>query len=385
MSQITVKINSLKTSENSLSTVYSRLNSLQNQINSMSSQIRHNGSSEAFRSVGSSVSSIASSVGRQKSSISSMKNSLNQIQRIYKNTESKIDLNFHQRRDVDWSQTNSWGLSYYFDTDGWNSNWNSFWNDLKEKGKFSDSFFEGVVGISGAILGVDAQGKLTGQLGYVEAKHGGYLKWDDDEGEMKVGYKAGVEASAAKGKAEGSWGIASGEVEAAAITGAVSGEAAFALMQKGEFDPELKIGAKAEGSVLSGSAKGQLGSDDLNVFGKAEGTLLGAEAEAGIKISDEGVEGYAGAEAYLAKGEVSGGFEIFGIEVKTTAEGKAGAIGAKAGGSVDGDGATAEIGGSLGLGIGLKVEVDWSQFTDNLDELGDKVSKAWANRPSWLK
>ena len=74
----------------------------------------------------------------------------------------------------------------------------------------------------------------------------------------------------------------------------------------------------------------------------------------------------AGAEVYLAKGEVKGGFEIFGIKIETEVEGKIGAIGAKVGGEIEDTSVEAEIGASLLGGAGIKVKIDWSEFADGI-------------------
>ena len=74
---------------------------------------------------------------------------------------------------------------------------------------------------------------------------------------------------------------------------------------------------------------------------------------------------------------MKGGVEFAGIKIEAAVEGKAGAIGAKAGGSVTGNAAEGEIGGSLGLGAGLKIKVDWSGAAR-------RIEKAWDNRPKWL-
>ncbi len=59
---------------------------------------------------------------------------------------------------------------------------------------------------------------------------------------------------------------------------------------------------------------------------------------------------------------MKGGITIFGIKIDAAVEGKAGAIGAKAGGEVSNSKASVDVGGSLGLGVGVKISVDWSDF-----------------------
>lgn len=112
----------------------------------------------------------------------------------------------------------------------------------------------------------------------------------------------------------------------------------------------------------------------MNIGGKAKGELLTAEAEAGVTVSKDGIGAKAGAEAYLAKGEIEGGFEFFGVEVNVKAEGGAGGASAKIGGEVSDDGVSAEIGAGIGIGAGLEVEIDWSELKDNVSEVADTIS-----------
>ena len=75
-----------------------------------------------------------------------------------------------------------------------------------------------------------------------------------------------------------------------------------------------------------------------------------------------GVQGEAGAEAYVAEGEVSGGLDIMGVKVDVGLKGKLGGAGAKAGGHISTGGVTANA--SLGFlaGVGLDVSIDWTNF-----------------------
>ena len=70
-----------------------------------------------------------------------------------------------------------------------------------------------------------------------------------------------------------------------------------------------------------------------------------------------------GAEAYLAQGKVSGGFTIFGINIDAGVTGKAGGAGVNAEGKVTTGGVSGKIGAGLGLGAGVEISIDWSNFS----------------------
>lgn len=216
-----------------------------------------------------------------------------------------------------------------------------------------------------------------------EKKVGGsvsYKEWASENGVASAAFltaegEAGLEKwrAYAEGSAtvltgaiakEGKYAAGSAEASLFKIEGEASLGVSNSFSEKdGEGELET-IGAKISGSatVLSGEAEGRLGMEDMNAHGGAEGALLGAgaEAEAGISYGDGGFTAKAGAEAeaYLAKGEVKGGFTIFGIDIEVGAEGM---IGVQAEAEVEAglDG----FGFDLGLGpIGIDVAIDWSGF-----------------------
>lgn len=64
----------------------------------------------------------------------------------------------------------------------------------------------------------------------------------------------------------------------------------------------------------------------------------------------------------MAEGTVSGGFTIMGIKIKASVTGKAGGAGIGAEGRATTGGVSGEIKAGLGIGAGLKIDVDWSDF-----------------------
>ncbi len=134
--------------------------------------------------------------------------------------------------------------------------------------------------------------------------------------------------------------------------------------KNGRLYGEASAEASAAVSVARASISGQYGDSDMNVHAKADGELLGADAEAkaGIKVNENGTfraEAKAEAEAYIAKGEVTAGFEFWGIKVDATGEAMVG-VQAEAGGSIGNDSASFDV----GLGpLGLNVNIDCSGFS----------------------
>ena len=149
------------------------------------------------------------------------------------------------------------------------------------------------------------------------------------------------------------------------------------MYKDGKFSPTLDAKLKAEAAAAKGSAEAKVGTDEINGHIKGSGTLLGAEAEASgsvgkITYKDEttgqtktelGAKGKVGAEAYLAQGKVSGGFTIFGIKIDAGVTGKAGGAGVSAEGKVTTGGVSGKIGAGLGLGAGVEISIDWSNFS----------------------
>ncbi len=131
----------------------------------------------------------------------------------------------------------------------------------------------------------------------------------------------------------------------------------------------------ASAYVAQGDVEARVGSEKNNINVGADGTVLGAEAEAkaGVFYDNKGigVGAEASAEAYVAKGEVKGGFDIAGIKFSGSVGGKALAAGAHAGGHVTTGGVNLDAGASLLLGVDLGISVDWSGFDpSSLDVFG---------------
>lgn len=197
-------------------------------------------------------------------------------------------------------------------------------------------------------------------------------------------YRADGTAGTAEGEAglekyrayaEGNVSVAKGEVSVSSDYGKVTvggsiaegkGEGSAGIPDAGCMDKKgagfAGVSASVSAAAVSAYVNSRTGSEEYNVHAGAKGDAFGAEAnaEAGVRVENGGVSfrAGAGAEAYCAKGEVSLGVTILGIDVDVSVEGMAGAE-AKA--SVEAGTGSAEAEGGLGP-VGVKIKVDWSDF-----------------------
>ena len=229
---------------------------------------------------------------------------------------------------------------------------------------------------SGGILDWLSKNHSSAGTMYSGSLLGGAIGYDLLDGKVK--YSPGsvsLDFALAKGSISGKSEYAKGSLEATLGKLSASGKIKASIFEDGKLRPGLLAQAKAGGSVLYGEANGQLGTDKYNIHTKAKGDLLTGEASAsagvgviekedsnGNKSTTVGLKAKAGAEAYLAKGEVSGGFTIGGVKIDVSVGAKAGGAGAKAGGELTAGGASVDLGAGLGLGGELGVAVDWSDL-----------------------
>ena len=147
------------------------------------------------------------------------------------------------------------------------------------------------------------------------------------------------------------------------------------LFSDGELSPQITAKVKAGVNAAEGSFSTTTGNDNINYHASGHGKVLSAEASgeaslgkivstdaSGNQTVSYGVKAEAGAEAYLAQGEISGGFSLFGVKVDLGLGGKAGGAGVKAGGSITTNGVEGSIGAGLGLGADISLKIDWSGF-----------------------
>ena len=244
--------------------------------------------------------------------------------------------------------------------------------------------YEGVNG------GVSAEGSLYSNSGSFDmvsmgvplglSYFGAFLTGKADAGyeaSLKNGIGAHFNAEGSIAEAGGSFKIGDysydGKIKVG--TGSVKGKVGATLFKGGKLSPSIEAELKAKVAAVEGEVNQKLGNDDFNMHAHADGTLLGAEAEASCKVGEivykdsHGVEhkeygasAKVGAEAYVAKGRVSNGFTILGVNFDVGVEGKFMDASAYAGGEVTSSHASGKVGLGLGLGLGLDFSVDWSGF-----------------------
>lgn len=323
--------------------------------------------------VTSSLDNIISGMNRERESTKKMGKVLSSAVQLYIKSEkqnSKIE-GQSKSSDSDGEQTTSVNDST------WSSNpmVDLFTYVMRGK-KIEGAVIAGKLSGEGTFLGLVTAGTVSGSIFKGSIKSKQKATWNPQKGE--AGAEAAIEAEGQllSGKAEGNIGFLNGKVAGSVGNVGATGAVGVSLFKDGKLSPELKAKAKAEASVLTGEGEATFGNSEYNAHAKASGKVLAAEAEAkagigkitstdeaGNTTTNYGVEGKVSAEAYLASGKVSGGLTIFGINIDGSISGKAGGIGVGAGGAVTTGGVKGEIGAGLGLGAGLEINIDWSNFS----------------------
>jgi len=147
----------------------------------------------------------------------------------------------------------------------------------------------------------------------------------------------------------------------------------------------LGIGGNASvgGSLLSGNISLRSGNDIHSSEVNASGSVLGANANAGLRIemTDQGQTAIAeaGAKAYVASGRVEANRSFLGLRVGVNLSGYAGGVGAKAHAGIRNNELDFKVSGAAGLGLGLGVTIgfDPSEFQEGIRAIGDAASNAW--------
>lgn len=248
---------------------------------------------------------------------------------------------------------------------------------LKDDWKIEGAVLGRKATTEGSIFGFDSSGSAEGDVIGGSIKTKSIAKWNPGKGDAGIEKSVEAEGHLAKGKLKGNVGLVGGELSGTVGSVGATGKIGATLYKDGKFSPTLDAKLKAEAAAAKGSAEAKFGTDEFNGHIKGSGTLLGAEAEASgsfgkITYKDEttgqtktavGAKGKVGAEAYLAQGKVSGGFTIFGVKIDAGVTGKAGGVGVSAEGRVTAGSASGKIGAGLGLGAGVEISIDWSDFS----------------------
>ncbi len=362
MSEFQIKPNNLKNTIADIKNINQSLKTYPRQINKISSNLKHG--MMAGYNFDPALSGVSDSIRKEIQSVTQLHSSLESIIQLYQETENKISGTLQK---------------------------NSGKDNNENKGKSnsgSGAFISGKISKDGKIAGVDSHGEVSGELGGYSWKKSfttssSWKEKKDNNGRTYKAYDSltllsatlASEAHIAKGALKGNFGLLRGEAEGSVGEISGSGHIDATLISEGKFTPQVGAGVKASAVGVKGGVKGGIGTENNNIHVGAEGKAGVAEAEvsAGIgKIAYEnddgtvttayGVQGEAGAEAYVAEGEVSGGLDIMGVKVDVGLKGKLGGAGAKAGGHISTGGVTANA--SLGFlaGVGLDVSIDWTNF-----------------------
>lgn len=244
------------------------------------------------------------------------------------------------------------------------------YNDSKD-GKFSWSVVGGKDGWHSDYNGVDIGNDWEYHVVHLKAEGKKRGSWDIEKGNVGAEAVGTAGFSVIDGKLSGNIGLLKGEVEGSVGNIGVEGGIGATLFSGGQFAPAIYGKVKGEANVAKGEASSEFGTDEFNTHVGVGGTLLGAEAEAKVQVGRvvgkdgtvrTGIQGKAGAEAYIAEGSVKGGFTLWGIKIDGVLEGKAGGAGVKAGGEISTGGVEGEIGLGVLVGGGVKVKVDWTNF-----------------------
>lgn len=248
---------------------------------------------------------------------------------------------------------------------------------LKDDWKLEGAVFSGNSKKIGSIFGFDSSGSVEGDAIGGSIKTKSKAKWNIKNRDAGIEKSIEAEGHIAKGKAKGNIGLLGGEVSGTVGVVGATGKIGATLLKDGKFSPTLDAKLKAEATAVKGDAEAKFGTNEHNAYIKGSGTLLGAEAEAsgsvgkivykdkttGVTKTEIGAKGKVGAEAYLAQGEVSGGFTLFGVKINAGVTGKVGGAGVTAEGKVTTGGISGKIGAGLGLGGDIEIGIDWSNFS----------------------
>ena len=403
MADFVVNTNALRSRANSLQV-------LQNDMNNLAAKLRGIHVSSFLRSGSSTVLNIriqdcAAAVSNQAANLRKLASGLDSVATIYDRTEKDLSEPKTQGNSVADIFSDLWEEIQNFP---WQHSWppitilNVLWvlgaygaavGDNQSGGGLPGewSLLSDRVEGSGSLLGIPCAGEAGYSLIGYETDSIGKATWNLDKGEAGIEFGGEVSGHLIKGDASGHIGILGGSVNGSVGNVAVSGKVGATLFEDGKFSPAIGLEVKGEASVLKGSAEGYLGNEDYNAHANASGTVLGAEAKAEAKagvitytdkktgetVTTYGAKAEVGAEAYIAEGKVSGGISFMGIDIDIGISGKAGGAGVEAGGSITTNGVSGEIGAGLGLGAGVEISIDWTDFDPpTFEEIGQGIQDA---------
>jgi hypothetical protein len=373
VANINVNTSKLKQYTSKEENISKNLKNLSSQLTACNNSLRNCMSSSGYGNIQRSINSVSQKLVTRADQISQMSRVLSNISSKYSETEKSISGGSIKAKEVFSKLTG---------------------------GEYKGSIASRTVETAGTFLGINTSGKVAGDLlgGEVSTKFKSKIDFEKGEVDL-IDAEVSAKGHLAKGEVSGNFGYLNGSAEGMVGYGAATGKLGISLFKKGKFSPQVEAKVKGEVAALKGKAETSFGTDDTNVHIKGDGSLMYASVEAGvaagvITYKDKngnvkqgyGVQASAGAEAYAAKGKVSGGLSLFGIDIDVGLEGKAGGAGAKASAQATTGAISGEIGLGLGVGLGLDVEVDYSKFVSNItNNVVTKNVTSWVNglKSSW--
>lgn len=201
---------------------------------------------------------------------------------------------------------------------------------------------------------------------------------------LSVGTSASV--SAWSKSTEGSQGNASGSYEISAFKANTNADAYAGLYSYSEdgkkhfapgFGAEVGVGF----SALTGSAQGKLGDEYFGAYGNVEGSIGKVDAKSSVNVGlvdkngriNPQVAAEFSAEALAAEAKASGGITVAGTDIGVTGGVNFG-VGAHANIGLKDGKFSVDVGASLGIGVSLKLDVD---FSGTVSAVSDMASSAW--------
>lgn len=356
------------------------INSILNQIDGRVAN--RNNIGERLRSIESSLSEVETRISRIRNTMDNGVNSYNNTEMYVRNMGKNIlGINGVQGSTVSPIMITSLDVAKQVtdkvEIENQDNTDSLFEQILKDDWSIKGSVINGIATKSGKIIGIDSSGTIEGDVLGGSIKTKTTSKIDPKKGNVNIQKSIEAEGHLAQGSATGNIGLLGGEVKGTVGSISATGSVGISLYKNKKFSPALEAKLKAEAVAAKGEAKANFGTKEYDVHVKADGEVFGAKAEASggvgvITYKDEltgntkqsfGVQGKAGAEAYVTQGKVSGGITIFGIIIDVGITGKAGGAGVSAEGRLTTSGCKGSIGAGLGLGAGLEISIDWSKFS----------------------
>lgn len=385
MAQFSVK-------KNNIDSVISTEGKLANELNTLSSEIRSIGNSLSFKLATSSnirnrLNSASSNVSAHRTAMKNMRSALQEVVNTYDRTENTI-LGRVSNKPASDKVTTTGKVSWF----------TGEINAIKELHDSDLSDDNPLKKLADKLNDFNEKRKRTYKKGYYD-KDGNYhdvKDADKNSDEYKeydeissfekvatiVSAEAGISGSVWKKGGSGSYGIASGSYNVSALNAEAKAEAYAGLYSFDEngnkkFTPGIGASVGVGVSAFKAGVEGAIGNEYYNVHGSTSVEVLAANAGAELNVGlykdgklNPQLSASASAEAILAEASATVGGTIAGAAVNATGSVNFG-VGAHADVGLRDGKLSVDIGASLGVGVSVKFDVD---FSGTAKAIGDKVS-----------